>query len=140
MRKTVFWDASAFIALLLPRDRWHEQAKRVQRELTAVRAKRITTSAVLTEVANGLCTVKQRAFAQRLILSIEQSVLMGYTEVVHIDEDMWWRGFKLYQQRPDKAWGLTDCLSFVVMRERGLHEAFTADYHFAQAGFSCLLS
>ncbi len=139
MRKTVFWDASAFIALLLPRDRWHEQAKRVQGELTAVRAKRITTSAVLTEVANGLCAVTQRHLAQRLIWNVDQSVLMGHTEVVHINNKLWWRGFELYQQRPDKAWGLTDCLSFVVMRERGLYEAFTADHHFAQAGFSCLL-
>jgi predicted nucleic acid-binding protein len=39
----------------------------------------------------------------------------------------------------DKPWGLTDCLSFIVMQERGITEALTADEHFRQAGFVPLL-
>jgi len=46
---------------------------------------------------------------------------------------------ELYRQRPDKEWGLTDCLAFVVMRQRGLTEALTSDEHFEQAGFKALL-
>ena len=34
---------------------------------------------------------------------------------------------------------MTDCLSFVVMEERSLHEELTADHHFRQAGFRALL-
>ena len=48
-------------------------------------------------------------------------------------------GFDLYCRRPDKDWSLTDCVSFVVMQQRGLREAFTADRHFEQAGFVALL-
>lgn len=44
-------------------------------------------------------------------------------------------GFDLFAARPDKAWSLTDCISFGVMRERGLSDALTADHHFEQAGF-----
>ncbi len=39
----------------------------------------------------------------------------------------------------DKDWSLTDCISFVVMHERGITEALTADHHFEQAGFVALL-
>jgi len=46
----------------------------------------------------------------------------------------------LFRQRTDKAWGLTDCISFVVMQERGISEALTADEHFEQAGFIALLN
>jgi predicted nucleic acid-binding protein len=44
-----------------------------------------------------------------------------------------------YEARADKEWSLTDCISFVVMREEGIEEALTADTHYAQAGFRILL-
>lgn len=45
----------------------------------------------------------------------------------------------LYHQHADKEWTLTDCISFVVMREQELTEALTQDHHFEQAGFVALL-
>ena len=38
-----------------------------------------------------------------------------------------------------KEWGLTDCVSFLVMQDRGLTDALTTDEHFQQAGFRALL-
>lgn len=35
----------------------------------------------------------------------------------------------------DKDFSLTDCTSFVVMKELGLTRALTTDHHFSQAGF-----
>jgi len=46
---------------------------------------------------------------------------------------------KLYSERPDKEWGLTDCVSFVVMEAHGIRDALTADEHFEQAGFRALM-
>jgi hypothetical protein len=48
-------------------------------------------------------------------------------------------GLDLFAKRPDKGWGLSDCISFVVMRRDGLRDALTADHHFEQAGFRALL-
>lgn len=45
----------------------------------------------------------------------------------------------LYRERSDKDWSLTDCISFVIMQQRGLSDALTADLHFVQAGFRALL-
>ncbi|MFV9677847.1 MAG: hypothetical protein ACNYVW_09390 [Methanosarcinales archaeon] len=39
----------------------------------------------------------------------------------------------------DQEWGLTDCISFIVMGNPGLTDALTADEHFEQAGFRALL-
>ena len=36
-------------------------------------------------------------------------------------------------------YSFTDCVSFVVMKELGLHEAVTKDGHFKEAGFTALL-
>jgi len=48
-------------------------------------------------------------------------------------------GIELYRSRADKAWSLTDCISFVVMNREGITEALTADHHFEQAGFKALI-
>ena len=57
-----------------------------------------------------------------------------------LSEQLYHRAFELFKQRPDKAWGLVDCISFIVMQDRGITEALTADEHFRQAGFTPLLS
>ena len=61
-------------------------------------------------------------------------------EVLPLSEALFRQGFGLYRQRLDKEWGLTDCISFMVMQERGITEALTADHHFRQAGFLALLA
>ncbi len=48
-------------------------------------------------------------------------------------------GISLFESRTDKRWGLTDCISFEVMRENGVVDALSADHHFEQAGFRALL-
>ncbi len=59
--------------------------------------------------------------------------------IVPSSSDLFWRGIKLFDARPDKEWSLTDCISFEVMAELGLTDALTADHHFEQAGFRALL-
>lgn len=44
-----------------------------------------------------------------------------------------------YHQASDKFWGLIDCASFEVMLRERISQALTADRHFQQAGFRCLL-
>ena len=63
--------------------------------------------------------------------------LLGSTsmELVHVDNDLFQKAFDLLELRPDKRYSLTDCVSFVVMRERGIATAFAFDRHFEQEGF-----
>lgn len=96
----------------------------------------ITTDAVLTETAIALARPDWRAHAVGLI-----DHLLGRpdVEIVRTGADLWGRAWELYRQRPDKGWGLTDCLSFVVMGDLALADAMTADEHFRQAGFRAVL-
>ncbi len=57
-----------------------------------------------------------------------------------VSESLLRRGIELYRDRPDKHWSLTDCISFVAMRDHGVTVALTADRHFVQAGFAALLA
>lgn len=56
-----------------------------------------------------------------------------------VDSALLKRGLDLYGNRPDKEWGLTDCISIVVMKDNGMTEALTTAEHFKQAGFRALL-
>lgn len=60
--------------------------------------------------------------------------------IIAESDSLYHRGLALYAERADKAWSLTDCISFVVMREESLREALTGDRHFAQAGFAPLFA
>ena len=59
--------------------------------------------------------------------------------VIPASSDLLRRGTQLFESRPDKPWSLTDCISFVIMKDQEIQEALTADHHFEQAGFTVLL-
>ncbi|HEV2107158.1 MAG TPA: hypothetical protein VGR16_02755, partial [Thermomicrobiales bacterium] len=55
--------------------------------------------------------------------------------LIHVGEALFRRDFDLLRERPDKGCSLTDCVSFVVMRERAITVAF-AFRHFEQERFA----
>ena len=59
--------------------------------------------------------------------------------ITPVDTALLARGLELYRSTHDKQWGLTDCISFVVMRENRLNDAVTSDRHFTQAGFRAMM-
>ncbi len=60
-------------------------------------------------------------------------------EVVSLDEVLFSQAFDRYKTYSDKSWGLVDCVSFTVMRQRSTVDALTCDRHFVQAGFNALM-
>ena len=130
--KPVFADTFFFLAALNPKDAAHSAAIRWSRHNQPVR---ITTAWVLTEVADALARDNRAAFL-RLFDLVQRHPLFRLIEPT---PELFTRGVEFYRQRLDKAWSLTDCISFVVMTDEGLTEALTGDHHFEQAGFAALL-
>lgn len=129
-----FADSFYYLALLNPRDAAHGPAVEVTRKLWGCV---VTTQWVLTEVADALARQRDRHKFLALLAELEAdpdvTILAG-------SGDLFQKGVDLYRRRPDKDWSLTDCMSFVVMSERGITEALTGDQHFKQAGFTALLA
>jgi uncharacterized protein len=96
----------------------------------------VTTDWVLIELADAMCRARHRVLAAEFIRDLRDD---SRITIVPLSSELLQAGFDLYAARNDKDWSLTDCISFVVMRERGLTEALTADHHFEQAGFAALL-
>ncbi len=129
-----FVDSFYFIALLNPKDEHHARVMEATRRFAGPH---VTTSLVLTEVADALCGSPLRPLTHRMLVQVHDD---SNIDVVTPDHALFRSGIALYGARPDKSWSLTDCISFVVMSERGITEALTGDHHFEQAGFRALLS
>lgn len=128
-----FVDTSYVVALVNPRDENHEKAN----EMVDAYDKKplLVTDAVLLEIGNSLA----KGYKQNAIEIIEEFLDSPEVEIVRLDETLFAKAFELYKSHTDKTWGLVDCISFVVMRERGITDALTSDKHFVQAGFRALM-
>ena len=132
----VFLDASYAIALASRSDRHHARAVELAAWIEARQIALITTRAVMLEIGNALSKQRHRNAGVTLLKAIERDARI---EVVPLTEELYARAADLYGRHTDKEWGLTDCVSFIVMRERGIQEALTTDNHFRQASFRALL-
>jgi uncharacterized protein len=130
----LFVDSFLFFAILNPKDAAHTKAIDFSRQHTAPL---VTTTWVLTEVADGLSHSANREALKRLIAGFRAVTV---NEIVVTTDELFDQGVDLYDQRRDKQWSLTDCISFMVMKQRGIQDALTGDHHYEQAGFTALLS
>ena len=136
MRK-VFVDTAAWIALINVDDDFHDSAQQVRKRLQQEGYKFVTTDFVFLEVADALSYPLIR---QKNIAFINRLKKLPNLEVIPVSDSLFKRGWQLYSQRLDKDWGLTDCISFIIMQGQNISLAFTSDKHFQQAGFTRLLS
>jgi predicted nucleic acid-binding protein len=132
----VFLDTAYAIALSVESDEHHERAEELAEQLEAEQTRLVTTRAILLEIGNALSKKRYRKAAVELLDALEQD---PQVEIVPLSEELFERALELFRNRPDKQWGLVDCVSFIVMQEHGLTEALTTDEHFEQAGFRALL-
>ncbi|MFN7562216.1 MAG: type II toxin-antitoxin system VapC family toxin [Prosthecobacter sp.] len=133
--RRVFADAWFYIALLDPNDAGHAKAVQAcaDESITGI----VTTRWVLMEVANMLSNSKARAGCAAFMRDLDHAEGM---RIIPASEELFQRGLALYDERPDKGWSLTDCISFLVMADEHVIEALTGDHHFEQAGFTALLT
>ena len=131
--RRVFAGTFFFLALLNRRDPAHQTALE---SYGSGEYRFVTTEWVLAEVADATTAPDMRPGFQRLFEVLENDEKVKIIPACH---ELFHRGMRLYFDRPDKNWSLTDCVSFTVMSDEGLTDALTGDHHFEQAGFVALL-
>ena len=132
----VFLDTSFAIALSSVSDKNHLKAVEIANQLEKNQTRLVTTQAILLEIGNALSKKKYRLAAIQLLESLEAD---PNVEVIELTNQLYTEAFELFKNRRDKEWGLVDCISFIIMQDRAITDALTADQHFSQAGFNALL-
>jgi predicted nucleic acid-binding protein len=128
-----FADTSYYVALLSPRDARHQQAVGFAADPDVAP---VTTEFVLLELAAFFAKPPLR---DRVIEFIEGLPHFENMTIIRCDSAVFDAGWEVFGSHRDKSWSLVDCISFAVMRARGIREALTADHHFEQAGFTAMM-
>jgi uncharacterized protein len=68
-------------------------------------------------------------------LNFELTKPLQFQTVIHQSKYLFHLALERFEERQDKGYSLTDCLSMVVMETHGIGEILTTDAHFRQAGF-----
>lgn len=129
----IFLYTGYLVALANRRDEWHQRALSWSQ---VVDERLLTTEHVLWECVNFLSSPPDRDKAEAIANYLRTD---GSVEFVAASPELLEEGLKLHAARRDKAWSLTDCVSFHLMWQKGLTNALAADDDFVQAGFDALL-
>jgi predicted nucleic acid-binding protein len=134
--RVVFADTLYFLALINPRDQWHDKAANAE---AIVRESKIaTTETILLEMLNF--TAGYGPKLRKAVASFVRDLLQDdEIDVIPHTLELFLKGLGLYESRPDKGYSVTDCISMVVMQELNIIEVLTHDRHFMQEGFTLLL-
>jgi predicted nucleic acid-binding protein len=132
--KQIFVDTGAWDALVDSGDLNHELALLFQGEISG-RYKLVATNYVLDELYTLLLmNVGYRRtveFKQQLDALVEEKVL----QVIWVTPEIATEAWRIFEQfNKDKEWSFTDCVSYAVMKQLEIDEAFAFDHHFEQMG------
>ena len=132
----VFADTAYWIAILNRHDQLHSIAVQLSRKLQPSQI--VTTELVLIELLNdfGSRNSNLRSIAMNSVIALQND---PNVQIISQTPERFQFAFSLYCKRPDKAWSLTDCLSFIIMSEYNITGALSYDQHFIQAGFQALM-
>jgi hypothetical protein len=133
MPRRVFVDTSAWFAIVDRSEARHTLAASLYAQLLGSSIILVTTSLILAETYNLLSRRLGQVAAMNYLENINQSsrVLTIYPGVQHERPAK-----ELLRKFHDQDFSLTDAVSFVIMRQESIEEAFTFDHHFAVAGFT----
>lgn len=130
MATPYFADTWYFIALLEPRDTHFRNVDELKRRIPS--SALVTHEAVLIELLNYFS--EEGAHARKLAASAARQALKTLS-VISVDRPLFLAALDRYEARPDKEYSLVDCMSMVLMEQRGIRHVLSNDRHFAQAGF-----
>jgi uncharacterized protein len=125
-----FVDTSAFLAVLGRDDDNHERAKSAWKNLLERRTPLVTSSYVLSETI----AILQHRIGVDAVRVFHQDIYPILT-IEWVGGDLHEKGMGGVLAANHRDLSLTDCVSFEIMRQRGIRKAFAFDKHYKKQGF-----
>lgn len=128
----IFADSSFLIAYLIERDRHHDAAVRLYKQLAAQRI--AITNHVRGETWTWLRSRTRHEKAVAFLDSVGRDD--GYIEVGSVSEELENDALRWLRQHDEREYSFVDATSFAYMRAKGIQEALAFDGDFAAVGFT----
>ena len=135
MSTQLFVDAGAWIALADADDQYHQRAAQAYQELLRRYRRLVTTNLAIAEAYIVIRRALGHTAAMAFLDGLSASPRI---EKVYSDPMLEMEAERILRQHADQDFSYVDAVSFVLMRHRGLTDAFAFDQHFATAGFVCV--
>lgn len=129
----IFVDTGAFLARYLTNDQYHALAVSTWAMIERNKELFCTSNFVIDELATLLARRSSYFFAAQKIHSLYESEII---DILRPGETEELKATKLLAKYSDQEVSFTDCTSFVLMKDRGIHRAFAFDRHFDLPGFT----
>lgn len=127
-----FYDTSAFTALLVNEDKFHESAKNCENDLRELKFPLYTTSFTIAETYRQLNNLKRFDSEKKLrFLDIVYSDF-NIIRPTEKDEES---AISLIKKFKSYNLSLTDAISLIIMERQGITYSFSFDGHFSIIGF-----
>ena len=130
---SVFVDTSAFYAALDVEDDNHSVAQQIWQQLLQGHVLLHSTSYVVVETF----ALVQRRLGMAAVRVLQED-LMPFVVIHWVDQETHTAGVESLITVDRRSLSLVDCVSFVVMRQLGIRDAFAFDDHFTEQGFTLL--
>jgi len=131
--RTVFLDSVGLLALWDRSDQWHAAAEAAYQLLSASPVRLVTSSLILFECGNAAARRSYRNDVADLWAALD-----AVGDLYRPTGAQTARAWANYSVGSPGSPGAVDHVSFVVMADLGITEAFTNDAHFRAAGFITL--
>lgn len=137
MKNKVFLDTGGLVTMTVSTEERHVLACEVFEKLDQNGCELYTTDHVMEEVVTWLrCRGKYNVTE---IFKFLHNLYVKDLNVIETRRDRFSNALILMHKFEDQYFSMTDCVSFVVMKEFKIKDCFTTDKHFAIAGFNNLL-
>lgn len=133
--KRLFVDTGAWLAVIDPKDQHHQSASVFYRQVLQAHRRLITTNLVVAETYVNLRRSLSHAAAIGFLDIIEQS---SRIECIWSNPDLEDQARQILRKYADQDFSYVDAVSFALMQEIEITEAFAFDRHFTTAGFVCV--
>ncbi|NEO52409.1 MAG: PIN domain-containing protein [Okeania sp. SIO3B5] len=135
MKEVYFLDTSYILALEIKSEDAHQQVLQNWNFLVKSQPFLVTTTYIFDEVVTFF---NSRNLHYKAVEVGNQLLESPEIELINIDRSLFNQGWQYFQKHQDKSYSLTDCLSFIIMKQQKIVTALTLDNHFLQAGFQML--